>query len=62
MSFDGTRWLVSLEARTDEDPSVVRSLRGAEIERRVRPVIVGDAQSHDWKKVVRQRPADALGD
>jgi hypothetical protein len=53
--------LVSLDARTDEDPSVVRSLWGAEIERRARRVIAGDAQSHDWE-VVRQRLADALGE
>ena len=52
--------LVSLEAPTDEDPSVIRSLWGAEIERRARRVIAGDAESQDWK-VVRQRLADTLG-
>jgi hypothetical protein len=52
--------LVSLEAPTDEDPSVIRSLWGAEIERRARRVISGDAESQDWN-VVRQRLADTLG-
>ena len=52
--------LVSLEALTDEDPSVIRSLWGAEIERRARRVIAGDAESQDWN-VVRQRLADTLG-
>lgn len=52
--------LVSLEALTDEDPSVIRSLWGAEIERRARRVIAGDAGSQDWN-VVRQRLADTLG-
>lgn len=52
--------LVSLEARPDEDPSVIRSLWGAEIERRARRAIAGDAESQDWN-VVRQRLADSLG-
>jgi hypothetical protein len=52
--------LVSLEAPTDEDPSVIRSLWGAEIERRARRVIAGGAESQDWN-VVRQRLADTLG-
>ena len=52
--------LVSLEAPTDEDPSVILSLWGAEIERRARRVIAGDAESQDWH-VVRQRLADTLG-
>lgn len=53
--------LLSLEAPTDEDPSVVGSLWAAEIGRRARRVIAGDAPSHDWK-LVRQRLADALGE
>lgn len=52
--------LASLESPTDEDPSVVRSLWGAEIERRARRVRAGDVQGEDWK-IVRQRLADTLG-
>jgi hypothetical protein len=53
--------LVSLEAPTDDDPAVVESLWGAEIERRARRVIAGDAPTRDWN-VVRQGLADALGE
>jgi hypothetical protein len=53
--------LVSLEAPTDEDPSVIRSSWAAEIERRARRVMAGEAASHDWT-TVRQRLADALGE
>jgi len=53
--------LVSLEAPTDDDPSVIRSLWGAEIERRARRVIAGGAEGQDWN-VVRQRLADTLGE
>lgn len=52
--------LVSLEAPTDEDPSVIRSSWAAEIERRARRVMAGEAASQDWA-TVRQRLADALG-
>ena len=53
--------LVSLESPTDEDPSVVRSVWGAEIERRARRVLAGGAEGKDWK-IVRQRLADTLGE
>jgi hypothetical protein len=49
--------LISLEA-PDEDPTLVKSLWGAEIERRARQVIAGDAQSQDWS-IVRERLTDA---
>ena len=52
--------LVSPEAPTDEDPSVIRSSWAAEIERRARRVLAGEAASQDWT-TVRQRLADALG-
>ena len=52
--------LVSLESVPDEDPSVVRSLWGAEIEGRARRVLAGDAEGQDWN-LVRQRLADTLG-
>jgi hypothetical protein len=52
--------LASLESPTDEDPSVVRSLWAAEIERRARRVTSGDVKGQDWT-VVRQRLADTLG-
>ncbi len=51
--------LDSLEASTDEDPSAIRSAWGAEIERRARRVMAGDAASHDWT-AVRRRVSDAL--
>jgi hypothetical protein len=54
--------LASLETPTaDEDPSVARSLWGAEIERRARRAVAGDATTEDWN-VVRKRLTDALGD
>ena len=54
--------LASLESPiVDDDRSVVRSLWGAEIERRARRVLVGGGQSQDWK-LVRQRLADTLGE
>lgn len=53
--------LASLESPIDDDRSVVRSLWGAEIERRARRVLVGGGQSQDWK-LVRQRLADTLGE
>ena len=52
--------LVSLESVPHEDPSVVRSLWGAEIEGRARRVLAGDAKGQDWN-LVRQRLADTLG-
>jgi Putative addiction module component len=52
--------LVSLEAPTDEDMSVIRSSWAVEIERRARRVLAGEAASQDWT-TVRQRLADALG-
>lgn len=52
--------LASLETPIDDDPSVVRSLWGAEIERRARRVLAGNVESQDWK-LVRQRLADNLG-
>ena len=52
--------LVSLEAPTDEDPSVIRSSWASEIEQRARRVLAGEAASQDWT-TVRQRLADTLG-
>lgn len=52
--------LVSLEAPTDEDLSVIRSSWAVEIERRARRVLAGEAASQDWT-TVRQRLANALG-
>ena len=52
--------LVSLDAPTDEDLSVIRSSWAVEIERRARRVLAGEAASQDWT-TVRQRLADALG-
>ena len=51
--------LVSLEASTDEDPSATRSAWGAEIERRARLVMAGEATTHNWT-TVRQQVADTL--
>jgi Putative addiction module component len=51
--------LVSLEPLTDDDPAVVWSLWGTEIERRARRVLAGASEGQDWK-IVRQRVADTL--
>jgi hypothetical protein len=51
--------LVSLEPETDDDPTVVMSLWGSEIERRARQVLAGASGGQDWK-IVRQRVADTL--
>lgn len=52
--------LVSVEAPTDANRAVIDSLWEAEIERRARRVIGGDAELQDWD-VVRQRLANTLG-
>jgi Putative addiction module component len=51
--------LVSLEPAADDDPTVVLSLWGTEIERRARRVLAGASEGQDWK-IVRQRVADTL--
>jgi hypothetical protein len=51
--------LVSLETSTDEDPTAIRSAWGAEIERRARLVMAGEATTHNWT-TVRQQVADTL--
>lgn len=51
--------LISLEPPADDDPTLVMSLWGTEIERRARRAMADGAEGQDWK-IVRQRAADIL--